>query len=140
VLVAQSCPTPCDPIDCSLPGTSVHELLQARILEWIAILFSRGSSRARDQTLLSRIAGRFFTIWAARKSCTSELQKYKMVGRARNSIRLTFSFFLGDYITADVVYPPLCLSSGATLPLIIFSGMKGQCQWGHGCYQSYLFE
>ena len=42
VLVAQSCPTLCDPMDCSLPGFSVHWILQARILEWIAIHFSRG--------------------------------------------------------------------------------------------------
>ena len=44
VLLAQSCPTLCDPIDCSLPGSSVHGILQARILEWAAIAFSRGSS------------------------------------------------------------------------------------------------
>ena len=43
--VAQSCPTLCDPVDCSLPGFSVHGILQARILEWVAISFSRGSSR-----------------------------------------------------------------------------------------------
>ena len=45
VLVAQSCPTLCDPVDCSPPGSSVHGILQARILEWVAILFSRGSSQ-----------------------------------------------------------------------------------------------
>ena len=44
VLVAQSCPTLCDPMDCSPPGSSVHGILQARILEWVAISFSRGSS------------------------------------------------------------------------------------------------
>ena len=41
VLVAQSCPTLCDPMDCSLPGSSVHKIFQARILEWVAISFSR---------------------------------------------------------------------------------------------------
>ena len=46
--VAQSCPTLCDPIDCSLPGSSVHEIFQAIVLEWIAISFSRGSSQPRD--------------------------------------------------------------------------------------------
>ena len=50
-LVAQSCPTICDPVDCSPPGSSVHEILQARILEWVAIPFSRGSSHPRDQKL-----------------------------------------------------------------------------------------
>ena len=48
VKVAQSCPTLCDPMDCSLSGSSVHGILQARILEWEAIPFSRGSLQARD--------------------------------------------------------------------------------------------
>jgi len=61
-LVAQLCLTLCNPIDCSPPGSSVHAILQARILEWVAIPFSRGSSPPRDQTQVSRIANRFFTI------------------------------------------------------------------------------
>ena len=48
VLVAQSCPTRCDPMDYSPPGSSVHGILQARILEWVAFPFSRGSSQPRD--------------------------------------------------------------------------------------------
>ena len=64
VLVAQSCPTLCDPRDCSLPGSSVHGILQARILEWVSIPFSRGPSQPRDWTQVSCIAGKFFTIWA----------------------------------------------------------------------------
>ena len=64
VLVAQSCLSLCDPMDCSPTGFSVHGILQARILEWVAIPFSRGSSWPRDQTLVSCIAGRFFTTWA----------------------------------------------------------------------------
>ena len=47
---------------------TVHGILQARILEWVAFLFSRGSSQPRDQTQVSRIAGRFFTIWATREA------------------------------------------------------------------------
>ena len=58
VLVAQSCPTLCYPID----WTSVHGILQARILEWVTILFSRGSSLPRDGIQVFCIAGRFFTI------------------------------------------------------------------------------
>ena len=57
----QSFLTLCDPVDCSPPGSSVHGILQARILEWVAMLFSRGSSRPRDQTGVSCIASRFFT-------------------------------------------------------------------------------
>ena len=68
MLVAQSCPILCDPTNCSLPGFSVHGILQARILEWIAIPFSRGSSWPRDRSLVSCIAGRFFTVWATGKS------------------------------------------------------------------------
>ena len=64
VFVAQSCPTLCNPMDCISPGSSVHGILQARVLEWVAIPFSRGSSRSRDRTRASCIAGRFLTIWA----------------------------------------------------------------------------
>ena len=60
--VAQSCPTLCDPMDCSLSGSSVHGIFQARVLEWVAISFSRGSSRPRNRTRVSCIAGRRFTI------------------------------------------------------------------------------
>ena len=63
VLVAQLCPTLCDRMDCSPPGSSVHGILQARILEWVAISFSRGSSWPGDRTWVSCIAGRFFTVW-----------------------------------------------------------------------------
>ena len=61
VLVTQSCLTLCDPMDCSPPGSSVHGILQARILGWVAIPFSRGSSPPRDRTHVPCIAGRFFT-------------------------------------------------------------------------------
>ena len=54
-------------MDCSPPGSSVHEIFQARILEWVAILFSRGSSQRRDWTRVSRIAGIFFIVWATRQ-------------------------------------------------------------------------
>ena len=59
-------PTHRDPIDCSLPGSSVYGILQVRILEWVAIPFSRGCSQPRDWTQVSCTAGRFFTIWATR--------------------------------------------------------------------------
>ena len=62
VLVAQSCPTLCDSMDCSPAGSSVHRILQARILEWVAISFSRGSSQPRDQTWVFCIADRRFTV------------------------------------------------------------------------------
>jgi len=64
VLVTQSCLNLCDPIDCIPPGSSVHGILQARILAWIAIPFFKGSSWPRDRMWVSCIAGRFFTVWA----------------------------------------------------------------------------
>ena len=66
VKVAQSCLTLCDPMD-----YTVHEILQARILEWVVFLLSRGSSQPRDRTQVSHIAGGFFTSWATDK-CISE--------------------------------------------------------------------
>ena len=64
VLVTQLCPTLYNPMGCSPPGSSVHGIFQARILVWVAIPSSRGSSWPRDRTQVSCIAGRFFTIWA----------------------------------------------------------------------------
>ena len=58
--VAQSCLTLCDPMDCSLPGSSIHGIFQAGVLEWVAISFSRGSSQPGDRTQVSHIAGGFF--------------------------------------------------------------------------------
>ena len=60
--VTQSCRTLCDAMDCSLPGSSVHGILQTRVLEWVAVFFSKTSSQPRDQTWVSHIAGRCFTI------------------------------------------------------------------------------
>ena len=57
---AQSCPTLCDPLDCSLPRSSIHGIFQARVLEWVATAFSRGSSWPRDQTQVSHTP----TVWA----------------------------------------------------------------------------
>ena len=67
-VVTQSYLTLCDPMDCSLPGSSVHWILQARILEWVAISYSRGSSSPRSQTWVSCVAGSFFIIWVTREA------------------------------------------------------------------------
>ena len=64
VQVTQSCLTLCDPMD-----YTVHGILQARILEWVAFSFYRGSSQLRDWTQVSHIAGEFFTSWATREDC-----------------------------------------------------------------------
>ena len=73
-LVAQVCPTLYDPMYCSLLGSSVHEILQARILEWVAMPSFSESSQPRDQTQVSHIAGDFFTNWATREA----LDKFRL--------------------------------------------------------------
>ena len=73
VIITQSCPTLCDPMHCSPPGSSVYGIVQSRILDWIAIPFSRGSSWPRDRTCISWascMVGGFFTFWV-----TGEVQE-----------------------------------------------------------------
>ena len=67
-LVAQSCPTLCNPMDCSPPGSSVHGIFQEGILEWVPISFSRGSSWLRDQTCISCIGRQILYHWTTRKA------------------------------------------------------------------------
>ena len=84
--VTQSCPTLCDPVDCSLPGSSVHGILQARILEWVAISFSRGSSQPRIEhaSLMSpALAGRSCTpnaTWEAILICIEGIMIVSILG------------------------------------------------------------
>ena len=68
VVITQLCLTVCDPTYCSRPGSSVHGISQARILEWVAIPFSRGSYQLRYGTRVSFMAGRFFTLWVTREA------------------------------------------------------------------------
>ena len=76
VLVAQSCLALCNPMDYNQPGSSVHGILQPRMLRWVAIPFSRGSSPPRKRAWVSQIAGRFFTIWATRETYKFNMQVY----------------------------------------------------------------
>ena len=92
--VAQSCPTLHDPMDCSLPGFSIHGIFQARVLEWVAISFSRRSSQPRDWSWVSRIVGRHFTVWATR-----EVQR---VGHILVSIWTWCKGFLGGAVVKNL--------------------------------------
>ena len=94
VLVTQSCLTLCDHMDYSLPGSSVRGILQARILEWVAISFTRGSSRPRLHTWVSCIAGSFFTVWATR-----EAQKYIQCVKTVIHSNLMYEHHLEEYGT-----------------------------------------
>ena len=87
VIVAQPCPTLCDRMDCSPSGPYVHGILQARILEWVAMPFSRRSSHPRDWTWVSYIADRFFTIWA-----TKPVYPYGKKCKQDHSVRRKFNW------------------------------------------------
>ena len=67
-------------MDYSLPGSSIHGIFQARVLEWAAISFSKGSSQPRDQTQVSHIADRCFTIWATREAQILQVLHYSRKG------------------------------------------------------------
>ena len=121
VLVTQSCPTLCKPMDCTPPGSTVHAISQARILEWVAISFSRGSSQPRDWTQVSCIAGRFFTVWATReahKHVKSQLNKRKEACLVEDTPRIyiykyTYIHIFGiyKYVLNEWLNNPLSFSS-----------------------------
>ena len=91
VKVAQSCPTLCDPLD-----YTVHWILQARILEWVAFSFPKGSSQPRDRTEVSHITGRFFTSWATREA--QEWVAYRFAsGSSRPGNRTGLSCIAGGF-------------------------------------------
>ena len=86
-LVAQLCPTLCDPVDCSPPGSPVHGILQARTLEWVVMPSSRRFSQPRDQTPVSWIAGKFFTDWDTRKAQNETTRNQNVSGKSFKSPR-----------------------------------------------------
>ena len=110
VKVSQPCLTLWDHTDCSLPGSSVHGVLQARILEWVAIPFSRGSSWPRDWTKVFHIVGRFFTVWATR-----EVPLYAQ--RSFYSIIVEFSLHSAvlAHLTMGSKIPATCMQNINTL-------------------------
>ena len=112
----QSCPTLCDPVDCSPPGSSVHGISQTRILKWVAITFPRGSSRPRDQTRVSHIAGRVFTIWATKQTLP--------VGKKRSRGKL-------KYLAQTTAY--LYLEPWTNIIKVLFAASwqsRRTCVWG----------
>ena len=90
VLSAQSCPALCNPMDYSTPGSSVHAVFQARILEWVAISFSRQSFRPRDRTQVSSIGRQSLYHWATREAQT--------LWRGTQFIRTLFSGDISAYL------------------------------------------
>ena len=97
----------CNPVDCSPPGSSVRGIPQARIQEWIAISFSRGSSQPRDWTRVSHISGRFFTIWATYEDSNRfNLKKKSAIWYAENmnAIKWTSHSFENKNVKTYTVY------------------------------------
>ena len=101
MLVAQLCLTLCDPTECS----SVHGILQTKILEWVAIPFSKGSSQPRDWTRADYITGRFFTLWATREAQSFTRSKW-------NTVKGEYSFFLFCFFLLWFARKSLCEGGG----------------------------
>ena len=99
----QSCPTLCDPMDYSSPGSSVYGILQARILEWVAIPFSRGSSWPSDQIWVSCIVGRFFTSWATREAPYSRFGRIIFLKHKRHLLILVWAVSAGTEETTEII-------------------------------------
>ena len=112
--VAQSCPTLCNPMDCSPPGSSVHGIFQARILEWVAISFSRRSSWPRDWTQVSRIVGRHFTIWAIREVLKED---FKDSSKKRQKIDTGWGGFLAHDSDSCSAHPTPRTSGNRPSPM-----------------------
>ena len=109
--VAQSCPTLWDPMDCSLSG-SVHGIFQARVLEWIAISFSRGSSQPRNWTWVSRTAGRRFTVWATREAPSTQYLTiiiYGMLASFQWALQNIFCFMVNMRVSLTRMSTVQCL-------------------------------
>ena len=102
VSVIQSCLTLCDPMDCRSPDSSVRGIFQARILEWVAIPFSRGSSQPRDRTRVSCTAGRFFPTRATRE------EAYLVINMSKDlfpiSLWLNTEVFLRESIYSTIFW------------------------------------
>ena len=89
----------CDPVDCSLPGSSLHGILQAGILEWVAISFSRGSAQPRDRTRVSCVGGGCYNLWATKDMFLESqmlfwLRKPKLALSMYYYIKIEFPFLL----------------------------------------------
>ena len=103
-LVPQSYPTFWDPLDCSLPGSSVHGILQARMLECLGISFSRGSSWSRDQTQTSCTVGRFFTVWDTKEAYVLPREcRYKLIKMTSTLTRHRL-VFINHYYTCEFCF------------------------------------
>ena len=141
VLDTRSCPTLCDPLACSLPGSSVHGILQARILEWVAIPFSRGPSQPRDWTQVSCIAGRFFTVWATRENWIQILALSFMTWGPRQAVESLYTSQFPLIICAcfeDEMKGNMCMVHILAQSGFSVHGISLSCAslfWGNGVFE-----
>ena len=82
-------------MDCSPSGFSVHGILQARILEWVAISYSRRASKPRNQTQVSCITGRFFTVWATREANFPSMLRFFLTHISFNHLLINHTYQVG---------------------------------------------
>ena len=120
VFIIQSCLTLCNPMDCSPPASSVHRILQARILKWVAVPSSSGSSRPRDQTWVPCIAGRLFTSWSHKGSPWGWLEAIEYIThfptQSPSSLPLTLHSFCPQHhfvCLPEISLPSLMLQPSA---------------------------
>ena len=142
MLATQSFPTHCEPMDSSLPDSYVHGILQARILERVVIPLCRGNSQTRDQTQVSHIVGRFFTIWASREAISDTIFVFlwltslsviisRSIHVVANGI---ISFFSNVWVIFHCIYMPrllypfICQWTFRLLPCL---GYFEQCRYEH---------
>ena len=130
-LAAQSCPTLCDPVDCSPPGSSVQGTSPARTPEWVAISFSRGSSPLRDGTWVSYIAGRFFTNWDSREAQTQlwVCRKFKFSLLGLSGIFFFSNILIHSWLNPRPHNPQIRGLTVLIPPLLLTSKDKRQNTW-----------
>ena len=120
VLVTRSCPTLCNIMDYSPPRSSVYGILQGRILAWVAIPFSRGSSQHRGRTQVYHIACRFFTVWATSWGWDEVLEVYVLSSLGHWNGRLETQNPKQDWLFIWLVLQPCLMSE---------ESKKGRCNW-----------
>ena len=108
--VTQLCSTLCDPMDYSLPVSSVHGIFQAKVLEWVVISFSRESSWPRDWTQVSCIAGRFFIIWATREVLPGTELSHRLIlktitGKGNGNVQVLLIIWIPNWQLTPVFLP-----------------------------------
>ena len=112
-------------MDCSPSGSSIHGILQTRVLEWVAISFSRGSSRPRDRTQSVCIVGRRFTIWATREVPLEDISK-RLTSAFKNYAHLNFRFLIS--LLPLSLHPSALMSLQNQWLITLQRRGEGQCQ------------